>query len=143
MSVVEQAGAKIQSWDEARNAQRLACTELFRRLVKNLDAAIVIWQTFLERNPASRDRFSAVIDLGSEPSKHLHGLHLDSKECAAELTQLTGIVFRDSLGMHESIDVVMPYASLGNDEVLADRARAAIEVMTGRRAALHRTGEAL
>ena len=73
----------------------------------------------------------------------LQRLHFEQKALAAELTETTGAVYRDALGMDESIAIVQPYAQMAADESIHARARAAITTLRERRRRVTETVAAL
>ena len=73
-----------------------------------------------------------MVHFGPERARDLQRLYFDQKALAAELTGQTGVVWRDALGMDDSIAIVQPYDQFGSDESLHDRANRAIETLRGR-----------
>ena len=87
--------------------------------------------------------FTAVVHFGPERARDLQRLYFDQKALAAELTGQTGVVWRDALGMDDSIAIVQPYDQFGADESLHDRVNRAIETLRGRAERLAETIAAL
>lgn len=131
--MLDRAVETIQSWGADRKKDRAQCTKRFEQIAKRLDRAIAIWAEFLDKAPESGDRFTAVMWVGAGRAKKLQALYLENKAAAVELTELTGVRFKDSLSLNEELDIVQPYDQLGPDETGSDRAQAAIRAMTERK----------
>jgi hypothetical protein len=131
--MLDRAVETIQSWGADRKKDRAQCTKRFEQIAKRLDRAIAIWEEFLDKAPESGDRFTAVMWVGAGRAKKLQALYLENKAAAVELTELTGVRFKDSLSLNEELDIVQPYDQLGPDETGSDRAQAAIRAMTERK----------
>ena len=133
MSLLRQAVAVVTQWDATREEDRGRCVSLLESVVHNMNEAVKIWEDFLKDAPDSGDRFTPVLWLGPERSKQLHRLYLKEKEAGRKLTDLTGIPFRDTLGISAEIDIVQAYGQLETDEKGTDRAREAIRIINDRK----------
>lgn len=143
MDLLDQAVETIQGWDAKRTRQRARSVRLFKQTAKNMDRAISIWEAFLKKAPESGDRFTAVLWMGGRPAKSLQSLYLKNKAAAIELTELTGVRFKDSLSLAEDLDIVQPYDQLKPGETGSDRAKSAIRVMTDRKRRIEEVLESL
>lgn len=118
-----------RSWPPER---RTACIALFEAAARRLDEAIAVWEGALEAPDESGVPFTAVVRIGPERARSLQRLYFDQKALAAELSERTGIVYRDALGMDDSIAIVQPYDQFLAEESVHERARSAIETMRER-----------
>lgn len=84
-----------------------------------------------------------MIRIGSECARSLQRLYFDQKTLAEKLSEQTGVVYRDALGMDASIAIVQPCDEFGSDESVHDRARSAVEMMRERARRLETTIAAL
>jgi len=95
-----------------------------------------VWKDYAD-NPSESDvGFTAVMRIGNERSRELHRVHLELREIAKRITDVSGIRFRDTIGFSTQIDIVNAYAELGEGETGADRAKAALATMGERIARL-------
>lgn len=133
MSLLDKAVETIEGWDANRSKDRTRSVRLFKQIIKRMDRAITIWKKFLDKAPESDDRFTMIMWMGARPAKSLQALYLENKASAIELTELTGVRFKDSLSLAEDLDIVQPYEQLKPDETGSDRAKAAIRVLTERK----------
>ena len=84
-----------------------------------------------------------MVRLGPERAKRLQQLYFEQKALAAELSEQTGVTYRDALGMDDSIEIVQPYDQFRADESVHERAGRAIETMRERARRLTETIAAL
>ena len=110
---------------------------------RRIEAAIAVWEGALAAPDESGVPFTAVIHLGSERAKSLHRLYFEQKALAAELSEQTGVPYRDALGMDDSIAIVQPCDQSRADESVHERAGRAIETMRERARRLAETIAAL
>ena len=118
-----------QAWTPER---RTACIALLEAAARRIDEAIEVWEGALEAPDEHSAPFTAVVRVGSERARNLQRLYFDQKALARELSDQTEVVYRDALGMDDSIAIVQPYDQFGTEESIHDRARAAIETMRER-----------
>ena len=129
-----------RAWPDER---RTACAALLEDAARRLGEAVAIWEGALETPDESGVPFTAVVRIGSERARRLQGLYFEQKALAAELSVQTGVVWRDALGMDDSIAIVQPYDQFGAEESLHERARSAIDAMRDRARRLAETIAAL
>ena len=122
---------------------RAACIALLEDAAKRIDEAASIWEEVLEAPDESGVPFTALIHIGPERARLLQRLHFEQKALAAELTELTGAGYRDTLGMDDSIAIVQPYDQMRDDESIHERARIAIATLQERRRRVTETVAAL
>ena len=118
-----------KAWPPERRA---ACIALLQQASRRIEAAIAVWEGALAAPDESGVPFTAVIHLGSERAKSLQRLYFEQKALAAELSEQTGVPYRDALGMDDSIAIVQPYDQFRADESVHERAGHAIETMRER-----------
>ena len=123
--------------------RRAACVALLEDAARRIEEAIAVWEGALADPDERGVPFTAVVRIGAERARSLQGLYFAQKALAAELAGQTGVVWRDALGMDESIAIVQPYDQFGADESLHDRASRAIGTMRGRAERLAETIAAL
>ena len=131
-ATVEASGA----WPPER---RVACVALLEDAARRLEEAIAVWEDALAAPDESGVPYTAVVYVGAERARRLQRLYYDQKTLAAKLSERTGIVWRDALGMDDSIAIVQPYDQFGAEESIHDRARLAIETMRTRSGRLAET----
>ena len=129
-----------KAWSAER---RTECVALLEDAARRIEETIAVWEGALAAPDESGVPFTAVLHFGPERARSLQRLYFDQKTLAAELTERTGVVWRDALGMDESIAIVQPYDQFRADESLHDRASHAIETMRGRAERLAETIAAL
>ncbi len=129
-----------KAWPPERRA---ACVALLEDAARRIREAVAVWEGALAGPDERGVPFTAVVCIGAQRARSLQGLYFDQKALAAELTEQTGVVWRDALGMDESIAIVQPYDQFGVDESLHDRATRAVETMRGRAERLAETIAAL
>ncbi len=134
MSLLEQAVAAVEEWGPQRTDDRKQCIALLQQLTGNLSAAIKIWEELYQEAPVSRNTFTVLLSIGAERSKGLYRIYQDQKDAAGELSALTGIPLRDTLGLSDEVDVVQAYGQLQADQTIAGKAQTAIAVMKERKA---------
>ena len=123
--------------------ERTVCAGLLADAARRIDEAIGIWEDALQSPDHREVPFTAIVHFGAERARELQRLHFEQRDLAARLTGQTGVVYRDSLGMDESIDVVQPFAQFKKDESLHERARKAIETLRERAGRLADTIKAI
>jgi len=129
-----------KTWPPER---RTACIALLADAARHIEEALAVWEGALADPDESGVPFTAVVHIGAKRAMDLQRLYFDQKALAAELTGQTGVVWRDALGMDESIAIVQPYDQFGAEESLHDRANRAIETLRGRAERLAETIAAL
>jgi hypothetical protein len=140
MSLLDQAVQGVGVWGADRDADRQRCAALLQGIHNDMEEALGLWEEALTEPPAECNQFMLVVWVGAERARQLHRLYLRGKETAAELTELTGVPFKDTMGMAEEIQIVTAYGELTAGESGADRAKQAIKTLTERKS---RVGEAL
>ena len=135
--------ATIEASKDWPPERRAGCIALLEDAARRLGEAIEVWEGALEMPDERNAPFTAVVHVGPERARHLQRLYFDQKALARELSEQTGVVYRDALGMDESIAVVQAYDQFGDEESIHDRARAAIETMRERARRLAETIRAL
>ena len=118
-----------KSWPPKR---RTACIALLEDAARRIEEAITVWEGALADPDENGVAFTAVVHIGSERARTLQRLYFDQKALAAELSEQTGVLWRDSLAMDDSIAIVQPYDQFRAEESLHDRANRAIETMRER-----------
>ena len=124
--------ATIEASKDWLPERRAGCIAMLEEAARRIDEAIEVWEGALMAPDEHHAPFTAVVHVGSERAKSLQRLYFDQKALARELSEQTGVVYRDALGMDDSIAVVQPYDQFGDEESVHDRARAAIETMRER-----------
>ena len=133
MSLLERAVQMSGDWGADRDADRKRCAALLEGIHDDMEEAIGLWEEAVAEAPAETNKFLLVVWVGAERARRLHRLYLRGKETAAELTELTGVCFKDTLGMAEELQIVTAYGELKADESGAERAKQAIETLTERK----------
>ena len=129
-----------RAWPAER---RTTCIALLEDAARRIEEAISVWEGALADPDESGVPYTAVVHIGAERARDLQRLYFDQKALAAELTGQTGVVWRDALGMDDSIAIVQPYDQFGADESLHERANSAIKTMRARAERLAATIAAL
>ena len=118
-----------RAWSAERRSE---CVALLEDAARRMKEAIAVWEGALADPDESGVPYTAVVHIGAERARSLQRLYFAQKALAADLTERTGVVWRDALGMDDSIAIVQPYDQFGADESLHDRANSAIETMRDR-----------
>ena len=129
-----------RAWPSER---RTACIALLEDAARRIEEALAVWEGALADPDERGVPYTAVVHIGAERARNLQRLYFDQKALAAELTGRTGVVWRDALGMDDSIAIVQPYDQFGAEESLHERAHRAIETLRGRAERLAETIAAL
>jgi hypothetical protein len=132
MSLLEQTVEAVKQWGPQRGDDRKQCIALLKQLSDNIRAAIKIWEELQNEAPTSRDKFTVLLAIGSDRSKALYRIYQDQKETGGQLSSLTEVPLRDTLGLNDEIDVVQAYGQLKADETIAEKAQTAIAAMKKR-----------
>ncbi len=130
----------IGGWDSDRDGDRQRCAALLEGIQNDMQEAIGLWEKAVTEALAECNRFMLVVWVGAERARQLQRLYLRGKESAEELTKISGVPFKDTLGMTEELQIVTAYGELKAGESGADRAKQAIETLTERKS---RVGEIL
>lgn len=139
MSLLEQTVEVVGQWGADRAEDRKQCIALLEKVAQNMDAAIQVWEDILKDKPESDNKFTTILTIGPERSKQLYRIYLQEKELGAQLTEMTSVVFKDTLGLMDEIDIVQVYLQVKADETLSDKAQTAINTMKGRRESIGTT----
>ena len=139
MSLLEQTVEAIGQWGPQRGDDRKQCVALLQQLAENIGAAIKIWQELQKEAPPSRDKFTVLLSIGAERSKALYRIYQEQKDAGGQLSSLTGIPLRDTLGLSDEIDVIQAYGQMKTDETIAEKAKTAIATMTERQQRIDKT----
>ena len=123
--------------------RRTACVALLEDAVRCIEEAIAVWEGTLAAPDESGVPFTAVVHIGSERARSLQRLYFDQKALAAELSEQSGVLYGDTLGMDDSIAIVQPYHQFRADESLHEHTGRAIETMCERAQRLKETIAAL
>jgi len=132
MSLLEQTVEAVKQWGPQRGDDRKQCIALLKQLSDNMGAAIKIWEQLQNEAPTSRDTFTVLLAIGSDRSKALYRIYQDQKETSGQLSSLTEVPLRDTLGLNDEIDVVQAYGQLKADETIAEKAQTAVATMKKR-----------
>lgn len=143
MARLEQIAQAAKSWGSERDAQRRQCAARLEAIATAMDEAAGVWSQALGEQPQCEDRFTPVLWIGAERARRLHRIHSRVKDIGGELTALTGVALKDSMGIVEDIDIVDAYRQLQAGESGADRARAALETLARRRGHVLATARAV
>jgi hypothetical protein len=139
MSLLDQAMEVVGGWDSDRNDERQRCAVLLKGIQADMEEAIGLWEKAVTEAPAECNPFMLVVWVGAERARQLHRLYLRGNESAEELTKLSGVPFKDTLGMAEELQIVTAYGELKAGESGADRAKQAIETLTQRKSRVAET----
>ncbi len=132
MTVLDRARSEIAGWGDDREPARRRCLELLQAMNANLGEAVRTWEAALAAGEPEPDRFRLVPWFGAERARALHRLHLEQRDIAQELTELTAIPFKDTMGIVDEIDIVEAYAQVRPGDSAADWANAAIATLRTR-----------
>lgn len=139
MTLLEQTADVVKQWGPERADDRKQCLSLLEQAVNHMDAAITEWDNLQQEAPETGNAFTAILSIGTERSKKLFQIHQEQKELGEQLTALTGIAFKDTMGIADEIDIVQAYGQLNKDETVVDRAQTAIETMKKRKQRIAQT----
>ena len=127
-------------------ADRASCAATLQSMADNMSAAIEVWEDIAANTEFDGNRFTVVIQLGAEKTRRLQQIYFSQRDEAARLSQVSGVAFKDALGVSEEVDIVQPFNQLLEDETIEGRSAEAIARQRGRleavRAAAAKLGNA-
>lgn len=141
MSLLDEAIAVAGQWGAERASEHARCKLLLEQIIGHMEAASGVWEDFLSVVPSEGDPFTLVLWMGPERARRLHRIYLDDQETVAALTELTGVPFKDTMGIVEEVDIVRAYDELKQGETGEERAKQAIETLSQRKARLRKAIE--
>ena len=133
MTLLQQTVEVVNQWAPDREDDRRQCVALLDQVVRNLEAAIEVWKAVRAEAPDVSDPLTALLSIGSARSKRLYEIYMDEKEVAEELTKLTGVPVKDTLGLTEELDIIQAYGQLQPGQTVGEKADRAIRVMNVRK----------
>lgn len=143
VGTLEQIAHAAKGWGSAREAERQRCVARLEAIAAAMEEAASVWSEALSAAPEGGDRFTPVLWIGAERARRLHRIHAKARELGGELTAITGVALKDSMGIVEEIDIVDAYRQLQPGESGADRARAALDTLAQRKTRVLATARAV
>lgn len=127
-SSLDRAVELISRWKAERQKQRAEALARLETVVKESQAAIQVWQGYLDKPGAPGDRWTLISWVGPERAKQLHNINLRAKENVKAVCHLAGPQAGRFIALEGDVDVVeMAYRMLQPDESGPDAARTALQ----------------
>jgi hypothetical protein len=138
MNVLVNAVDSIEQWGGDRQEDRKECTLLMEQIAQHMDAAIQVWEGYLEAPTTAEGKLELLYWIGSQRTRNLYELHLKAKQAGLRLAELTGVEELCSpLEMGRDITIEMAYRRLKPYESAIDAAKDAVELMSKRLKRIH------
>ncbi len=128
MNSLDRAIELVLRWKADRQKQRADVLARLEAVAKECQAAVQVWQGYLDKPGASGDQWTIVSWIGPNRAKQLHEINLRAKQNVEEICRMAGPQSGRFIGLEENVDViVMAYRMLKPGETGMDAATAAIQ----------------
>lgn len=128
MNSLDRAVELVSRWKADRRKQRADVLTRLEAVAKECQAAVQVWQGYLDKPGASGDQWTIVSWIGPDRAKQLHDINLRAKENVEAVCRLAGPRAGRFIGLEENVDVIeMAYRMLKPGETGTDAAKVAIQ----------------
>ena len=125
MDSLDRAIDLISRWKADRNKQRAAALTRLESVIKDCQAAVGVWQDFLDQPSAPGDRWTIMSWIGPVRAKQLHEINLRAKAGVEEVCRLAGPTTGRFVVLDEDV-IEMAYRQLKPGETGIDAAKTAV-----------------
>jgi hypothetical protein len=133
MNSLDRAIELVWRWKADRQKQRADVLDRLETVVKDCQAAVQVWQGYLDKPGAPGDRWTIISWIGPVRAKQLHDINLRAKQNIEELCRMAGPQAGRFIGLEENVDVIeMAYRMLKPGETGTDAAKSAVQKMQER-----------
>jgi hypothetical protein len=133
MNSLDRAIELVLRWKADRQKQRAEILARLEAVVKECQAAVQVWQGYLDKPGAAGDRWTIVSWIGPDRAKQLHEINLRAKQNVEEVCRMAGPEAGRFIALEENVDVIeMAYRMLKPGETGVDAARAAVQKLQER-----------
>ncbi|MDO8704616.1 MAG: hypothetical protein Q7J84_06650 [Sulfuricaulis sp.] len=133
MNSLDRAIELVWQWKADRQARRADVLDRLETVVKDCQAAVQVWQGYLDKPGAPGDHWTIVSWIGPVRAKQLHDINLRAKQNIEELCRMAGPQAGRFIGLEENVDVIeMAYRMLKPNETGTDAAKSAVQTMQQR-----------
>ena len=131
MHSLDQAAALVLRWKATRQNERQEVLANLEGAVKDCQAAIQVWQGYLDKPGAAGDQRTIISWIGPERAKQLFDINLAAKHKVEHVCQMAGPEASRFIMFDEDV-ITLAYRQLKLDETGPDAARSAIEQLHAR-----------
>lgn len=133
MNSLDRAIELVWRWKADRQKQRAEVLDRLETVVQDCQAAVQVWQGYLDKPGAPGDHWTIVSWIGPVRAKQLHDINLRAKQNIEELCRMAGPLAGRFIGLEENVDVIeMAYRMLKPGESGTDAAKSAVQKMQER-----------
>jgi hypothetical protein len=133
MNSLDRAIDLVLRWKADRQKQRADVLDRLETVVKDCQAAVQVWQGYLDKPGARGDQWTIISWIGPVRAKQLHDINLRARQNIEELCRMAGPQAGRFIGLEENVDAVeMAYRMLKPGETGMDAAKSAIQKMQAR-----------
>lgn len=125
MDSLDQAIDLVSRWKADRNKQRTEVLARLENVIKDCQAAIKVWQDFLDKPGAPGDQWTIMSWIGPARAKQLHEINLRSKASVEDVCRLAGPAVGRFVVLDEDV-IEMAYRQLKPGETGIDAAKTAV-----------------
>ncbi|GAB4513858.1 MAG: hypothetical protein Tsb0026_18860 [Sulfuricaulis sp.] len=125
MDSLDRAIELVSRWKADRNKQRAEVLTRLESVNKDYQAAIKVWQDFLDKPGAPGDHWTIMSWIGPARAKQLHEINLRAKASVEDICRLAGPAAGRFVVLDDDV-IEMAYRQLKPDETGIDAAKTAI-----------------
>jgi hypothetical protein len=125
MDSLDRAIDLVSRWKADRGKQRAEVLARLEGVIKDCQAAIKVWQDFLDKPGAPGDQWTIVSWVGPNRAKQLHEINLRAKASVEEVCRLAGPAAGRFVVLDEDV-IEMAYRQLKPGESGIDAAKTAV-----------------
>jgi hypothetical protein len=133
MNSLDRAIELVVRWKADRHKPRAEVLARLETVAKECQAAIQVWQGFLDKPGATGDQWTIMSWIGPDRAKQLHDINLRAKENIEAVCRMAGPQSGRFIALEENADAIeMAYRMLKPGETGVDAARAAVQAQQAR-----------
>jgi len=125
MESLDRAIDLVSRWKADRGKQRAEVLARLESVIKDHQAAIKVWQDFLDKPGAPGDHWTIMSWIGPSRAKLLHEINLRAKTSVEDVCRLAGPAAGRFVGLDEDV-IEMAYRQLKPGESGIDAAKTAV-----------------
>ena len=125
MDSLDRAIDLVSRWKADRGKQRAEVLTRLESVIKDCQAAIKVWQDFLDKPGAPGDHWTIMSWIGPTRAKQLHEINLRAKASVEEVCRMAGPAAGRFVALDEDV-IEMAYRQLKPDESGIDAAKTAV-----------------
>ncbi len=125
MDSLDRAIDLVSRWKTDRKKERVEVLARFDGVIKDCQAAIEVWQNYLDKPGAPGDHWTLVSWVGPDRAKQLHEINLRAKASVEEVCRLAGPAAGRFIALDEDV-IEMAYRQLKPGETGIEAAKTAV-----------------